>query len=164
MRQKLWFACVACALAVLPGLVVGAVASLIVGFFNMLQFSPDTDFLYLKTLFGIEAPGVLINWVLFRLFPIAVQGGIAGAFAVWLTAKVYLGERLDFAAYMTGALYTGIVIALTIVLLVVRPWIEATLGAADEVSRLVGLWIGIALSVESQMVARPLKPPVAARP
>jgi len=163
MRQRLWVGCTICAIAVAPGLVVGAVVSLIVGFLNFLQFSTDTDFLYLKSLFGIEAPGVIINWVLFRLLPIGVQGGVAGAFAVWFTNKVYLGEKLESAAYMTGALYTGIVLALGIVLFVAKPWIEAALGIADEISRLVGLWIGIALFLETRTSTRVLTPPRVAR-
>jgi hypothetical protein len=149
MRNQTWFACVVCSVSVLPGLVLGALASFVVTFLNGMQVSPDTDFLFLKTLFGIEAPGIVINFIFFVLLPIGLQGAIAGSFAIWVTSKLALNAKYDVGAYITGALYTGAVLALAIVLFVVRPTSVATVGLIQEIARIVGLWLGLLGTAET---------------
>lgn len=151
MRQQTWFACIACVLAVMPAILVGGVAVLIFQSISSWHADPNSDFLYLRTLFGIEAPGVIINYIFFRLIPVGMQGAIAGSLAIWMTAKVYKGPKIDIAAYVTGALYTGVTIALTVVAFILKSSIEATVTAIEQACQLVGLWGGLLAMAESEM-------------
>src|SRR5262249_59725185 len=79
MRKQLWLACVVCALGVLPGFIAGAVAGTIYRFSAASMIGAEPDFYFVRTLFGFEAPGAILKWIVFEAFPAAISGGVAGA-------------------------------------------------------------------------------------
>jgi hypothetical protein len=108
MRKQTWFACMVCVLAVLPGFVVGGLAAIFYRAMMASEFGSEPDFYFMRALFGFEAPGKILEWVLFSAFPTFVRGAAAGGIAVILTYYAYKGTRQDLAIFVTGGLYTGV--------------------------------------------------------
>jgi hypothetical protein len=69
-----------------------------------------------------------------------VHGGIAGAVAVGLTIVICRGANIAKAAFITGALYTGLI---ALVFLLALFTIGITRDAVASVFHLVGLWVGL---------------------
>jgi hypothetical protein len=131
---------VVCSLLVIPGFIVGGLIAGLVNLLNVFQVGSNPDVLFLRTLFGIEAPGELLKWIFFTAVPAVLQGGITGVAAIYITAKVYTGRKLEIIAYTTAALYTGVfIVALAI----------AIINAGFKVSyiqvalQLFGIWVGL---------------------
>jgi hypothetical protein len=138
MRQQTWFAALVCAVAVIPGFVVGGLVKIfmvVVG-----GWVEDSDFLYLHALFGLDKPGMIYNWIFAHAIPSTVQAGVAGYFAVWAMEKIAKGANYHLAAMITGGLYTGIVICMFVISV-------AAFGMNSDillaVCQCVGLWIGL---------------------
>jgi hypothetical protein len=150
MRKQLWLACVVCAIGVLPGLVVGAVAAWVYRFVMQGVFGTDPDLYFMRTLFRFEAPGAIVGWIMYVAFPAFICGGVAGAIAVKLTAVICKGARYEIAAFVTGGLYTGLVIMLVGLTLVVFGinWDNAT-DLARNVLVVIGLWVGLFMMLEA---------------
>jgi hypothetical protein len=158
MRNQTWFACVVCVFAVIPAFIVAGVIALIMQVLNGMYGGNDYDILYLRALFGIEWPSLLIKFIFFKLIPVGVQGGFAGAIAVWLTAKATVGVELHSPALVTGSLYTGMVVLLGIILVTTRPSGDAVLSIIEETVRLIGLWIGLLSTAEEMNNVHPARP------
>jgi hypothetical protein len=153
-NKKDWMAGLVCALAVIPGFVVGGVIVIFVQVLNDWQADPHSDFLYLRAIFGIEAPGVLFNFLMFRLIPNFGQGLAAGAFAIWVTGKFFKEAPLETIAYMTGALYTGMILMAVVLMFALRGAITAGIGFAEELFRFGGLWVGLVFMADQVMTER----------
>ncbi len=138
MRQQTWFAVIVCATAVIPGFLVGA---LFKGFMYVFGgWAENSDFLYLHTLFGLDAPGALYNFIFAGAVPNGVQAFVAGFVAVWLMERIAKGANYVLSATITGALYTGFFICLLIVALTVSGFTTEMLLA---VCQCMGLWAGL---------------------
>jgi hypothetical protein len=48
----------------------------------------------LRTLFGLEAPGAIVKWIVFQAFPGVISGGVAGAIALKLTEIICKGRQI----------------------------------------------------------------------
>lgn len=139
MRKRTWFAIAVCVVAVLPGLAVGALAAY--GY---------------HWLAGPEAgynPDFLMQWIYLTAIPIIIHGGLAGAFAVFVTRWICKGARYDLAAYATGALYSGIVL---ILLIYVVRMLGVTKDAVGTVIQIAGLWIGLIAALAAVRRAAPM--------
>jgi hypothetical protein len=138
VRQQSWFASVVCALAVMPGLALGGLFKMFLYVFG--GWTEGSDFLYLRAIFGIETPGVVYEWIFAQAIPTGFQGIVAGFLAVFVTEKICKGANYVLAATITGALYTGFLICLVVLMLV---WVGVTRELLLSVCQLVGLWIGL---------------------
>jgi len=126
MRKRTWVATVVCVLAVLPGLMVGALAA----YGYHLLAGPEAGY----------SPDFLLQWIYLTAIPIIIHGGLAGAFAVFVTRWICKGARYDLAAYATGALYSALVL---ILLVCVVRMLGVTKDAVGTVVQIAGLWIGL---------------------
>ena len=150
MRKQLWLACVVCALGVLPGFIAGAVAGTIYRFSAASMIGAEPDFYFVRTLFGFEAPGAILKWIVFEAFPAAISGGVAGAIAVKLTEVICKGARYEIAAYVTGGLYTGLVIMLGgLTLAISGVDLENVSSTARNLCLVIGLWLGLFMMLEA---------------
>jgi hypothetical protein len=138
MRQQTWFAAIVCTIAVLPGFIVGALFKAFLYIFG--GWAEGSDFLYLRILFGIETPGKIYEWVFAQAIPNFMQAVIAGFVAVWLMEKIAKGAHHSLAATIAGALYTGFLICL---LVIVLPKLGVTSEMLVSTVQCVGLWIGL---------------------
>jgi hypothetical protein len=139
MRQQMWLATVVCAVAVIPGYFLGALFKILMYVFG--GWINGSDFLYLHALFGIEMPNIIYEWVFAHAIPSFIQAMIGGYFAVWVMEKLASGADYRSAALITGALYTGALICLTILtLLTAGPLVSDMLISIIEC---VGIWIGL---------------------
>jgi|tagenome__1003787_1003787.scaffolds.fasta_scaffold20956567_2 hypothetical protein len=150
MRKQIWFGILVCVLSIIPGFAIGGIAALIYKFFTGYQVGFEPDFFGMRTFFGIETPGAIIQWLFFSAFPAGVQGGVAGAIGMFITSKVYKGPNIEIAAYTAGALYTGALLVLLLLAVAVNGW---KLLYIEAVVQLIGLWAGLVVSLES--VKRP---------
>lgn len=155
-RRATWLAIIICVLlVVIPGLLVGAIGSYVYKFSIAWSVGSDPDFFMLRTFFGIATPGLIIKWLMYEGFPSAIHGGVAGALAVLLTDRVYKGANLPIVAYATGTLFTGILLVI-LGLSVVLKGFDAQVIAS--IFQLVGLWCGllsVAASVEEENTLLP---------
>jgi hypothetical protein len=104
----------------------------------------------LRTLFGLEAPGAIVKWIVFQAFPGVISGGVAGAIALKLTEIICKGARYEIAAYVTGALYTGLIVMLGILTLVVSGVdLENVSSTALNLCIVVGIWVGLFMMLEA---------------
>ena len=138
MRQQTWFAVAVCAIAVIPGFIVGALFKLVMVFFG--GWAEGWDFLYLHALFGLNMPGMIYEWIFGHAIPSFMQACVAGFCAVWAMEKVARGANYSMAAMITGGLYTGIVLCLFILTV-------AAVGVTSDIllslCQCVGLWVGL---------------------
>ena len=152
-RQQTWFATVVCAIAVIPGFILGAIAKIFMVLFG--GWADDSDFLFMHALFGLDKPGMIYNWVFVHAIPSGVQAGIAGYFAVWATEKIAKGANYGLAAMITGGLYTGMVVCLFILT-------TAAVGVTSDillsVCQCVGLWVGLASAAATLPTRTALSP------
>jgi hypothetical protein len=146
MLRQTWFACIICVLGVLPGLIAGALAGILYRAFNASYLGGEPDFFMLRTLFGIEAPSKFVGWLFNGAFPAAIHGGFAGAVAMWLTGIICKGARYDTAAWVTGGLYSGVVIVIVILSLIIQ---GPNVGAVEFICQLIGLWLGLTMVLET---------------
>jgi hypothetical protein len=154
MRKQLWLACVVCALGVLPGLIGGGVAAIIYRYLVASVIGSEPDFYFLRTLFGIEAPGAILKWIMFKAFPSVIIGVVAGATAVKLTEVICKGARYEIATFVTGGIYTGLVIMLGILSLAVRG-LEDVSDLARALCVVIGLWLGLSTMLEALPSMKP---------
>ena len=139
MRQQTWFATVVCTIAVIPGYILGALFKVLMYVFG--GWINGYDFLYLHVLFGLETPNIIYEWVFAHAIPSFIQAVVASYFAVWVMEKVAQGADYRLSATITGALYTGAIICLTILtLLTIGPLPNDMLISFIQC---VGLWIGL---------------------
>lgn len=140
MRKQLWFACVVCVAATVPGFLVGWLAAVLYSWQAISWLGNEPDFWFMRTLFGIEAPGKILGWLLISAFPEFIHAGVAGGIAVLLTQYAYKGPRLDLAAFVTGDLYTGIAVMAGFLSYVMHgPSLDMVLIVIEA----VGLWAGL---------------------
>jgi hypothetical protein len=138
MRQQTWFATIVCAIAVLPGFLLGG---LFKGFLYVFSgWTEGYDFLYLRAIFGLEVPGKIYEWVFAQAIPTLMQGAIGGFFAVWLMEKIAKGAQHSLAATITGALYTGFLVCLLVISL---PRVGVTNDMLLSIVQCVALWVGL---------------------
>lgn len=114
MRKQLWFGIVVCIVAVIPGFVIGAIPALLFELFNIRDIESAPDFLWIRSLFGVETPGAIYHWILSQGVPAIIQGLIAGTVAIYITHRVYKGNKLEIPAFTATALYVGLLLALTL--------------------------------------------------
>jgi hypothetical protein len=151
MRKQAWLAIIICILGLVPGLLFGAVAAYLYRLSTAWHVGYNPDFMMLRTIFGIEWPGMILQWILFQGIPSGVHGFVAGAMAVFITSTICKGAPIDLAAYATGTLVTGVFL----VFLFLGWMSHATImdvTLAEAVLQIVGLWcglIGTASSVRS---------------
>jgi hypothetical protein len=138
MRQQTWFAVVVCVIAVIPGFFVGGLVKAVMYVFG--GWAENSDFLYLHALFGLDGPGALYNFIFAHAIPDTFQGGVGGFVAVWITEKAARGANYALAATITGALYTGFVACL---ILVIFMHLGITSEMLLSICQCVGLWIGL---------------------
>lgn len=134
-----WLAVIVCVVAVIvPGLMVGAAASIVFRIFAAQEPAPDPFGLHM--LFGIDAISKVLSWIFYVGISSAVHGAIAGAVAVGLTRVICRGANIARATFITGALYTGL-IALVFLLSLFTSGITG--DAVASIFQLVGLWVGL---------------------
>ncbi len=156
MRRRTWFAIVICVIGVVPGLFVGAFAAY--AYRSLIGYGPDDhlDMPTLRATFGAATPGLILQWIYSEAIPALLHGGLSGAFAVLATRWIYRGARCDLAAYVTGALYSGLVLILLV-------WVVGMLGltkdAVGSVVQIAGLWIGLLVALPSRRGPSPLPRP-----
>ena len=154
MRKQTWLAIIVCVLAVIPSFFIGGIVSTIYLMMTTSYIGPDPDVFFLRMFFGIETPGLLVQWIFFTGFPAFVQGLAAGWLAVFLTALACPGANIETAAYSTGTLYTGLVL-LMMALAYGGSGLKSS--AFQVVTQLIGVWSGLipaALSQPSTSAAR----------
>lgn len=144
MRKQTWFAIVVCVLGIVPGFIGGALLSVLYKAWIMSDWGYNPDVLWLRTLFGFEAPGQVLRWLLFSAIPEWVHGVAAGLIAVWITWAAYTGSRLELAAYVTAALFGGALITLLAIALIMM---GPTMAELDSTIQIVGLALGLAMGV-----------------
>jgi hypothetical protein len=93
MRKQIWFGCVVCVAAVVPGFLVGGLAAILYKWTTISWLGSEPDVYFMRTLFGIETPGKILGWVVYSAFPTFVRGAVAGAVAAFLTNYAYKGPR-----------------------------------------------------------------------
>jgi hypothetical protein len=145
MRTRLWFGSIICVLGVIPGWVVGALLGLLFIFFNF-DMTKHPDFLYLRQWFGLEAPGVVWGWIYVRGVPVFIQGLIAGAVAIVITKRVYLGNRLDAVAIIAGTVYLVPLAALMALVLISAGLVWDNL---HDILQWLGLAFGLLTTAQS---------------
>jgi hypothetical protein len=137
--KSTWMAVIACVIAVIvPGLIVGAAVSFI--YRMSVAFQPAPDPFSLHFLFGIDAISKILRWIFYVGMPSAVHGGIAGAVAVGVTKLICRGANIAKAAFITGALYTGLIALGFLATFLVSNFSSDTVAS---VFQLVGLWVGL---------------------
>lgn len=146
MRRQTWFTCIICVLGTLPGFIIGGIFKIFFGVFGGWAEAENSDFLFLHALFGIDAPGQLYSWIFARAIPAAFQSAVAGFVAIYATEKICRGAKIELAAHITGALYTGALIAGVILELMMHGPVSEMLLAAVQAA---GLWIGLSSAVAS---------------
>lgn len=150
MRKQLWVACVVCASGVLPGFIGGFVAGTIYRISAESLIGANPDFWFLRTLFGFEAPGAILKWIVFQAFPGVISGGVAGAIAVKLTEVICKGARYEIAAFVTGGIYTDLVIMLgTLTLAISGLDLENVSNTARNLCLVIGIWVGLFMMLEA---------------
>jgi hypothetical protein len=139
MAKSTWVAVIVCLFTVvIPGLIIGAAVSYVFRMFLALVPMPDPFSLHF--IFGIETISKILSWIIYVGMSSALHGGIAGAVAAGLTSLICRGANITKAAFITGALYTGL---LTFGFLV-TPFTSAVYSdAVASVFQLVGLWAGL---------------------
>jgi hypothetical protein len=85
----------------------------------------------------------------------AVTGGVAGAIAVKLTEVICRGARYEVAAFVTGGIYTGLVIMLGILSLAVVG-LQDVGDLARALCAVIGLWLGLFMMLEALSSASPV--------
>lgn len=138
-----WLAVIVCVIAVIvPGLFVGGAVAYVYRMFVVQGPAPDPFGLHF--LFGIDTISKILSWIFYWIFYVemssAVHGGIAGAVAVGLTIVICRGANIAKAAFITGALYTGLMAFVFLLALLTGGF------TGDEVAsvfQLVGLWVGL---------------------
>jgi hypothetical protein len=98
---------------VFPGFIIGALLKALMYVFG--GWAENSDFLYLHALFGVEAPGAIYNFIFAKAVPNGFQAVVGGFVAVWIMEKIARGANHALAATVTGALFTGFLICLVIV-------------------------------------------------
>jgi hypothetical protein len=151
VQKQLWLACVVCAISVvLPGFIGGFVAGTIYKVSAESMIGADPDFAFLRTLFGFAAPGAIVKWIVFEAFPGIISGAVAGAIAVKLTEVICRGARYEIAAYVTGGIYTGLVIMLGILTLIISGVdLENVSSTARNLCLVIGIWLGLFMMLEA---------------
>jgi hypothetical protein len=151
-----WFAVIVCVIAVIPGIIVGAVVSFVYRMFVVQGPAPDPFGLHF--LFGIDTISKILSWVFYWIFYVemaaVLRGGIAGAVSVGLTIVICRGANIAKAAFITGALYTGLI---ALVFFGGLFTIGITRDAVVSVFELVGLWVGLILvaTISTEVSAEP---------
>jgi len=139
MRKQIWFACLVCGGAVVPGFLIGGLAVILYKLMTIAALGSDPDFHLLRMLFGIETPGKILGWVVYSAFPAFIRGWVAGSIAALLTHYTYKGPRLDLAAFVTGGVFTGIAAMSELLSYVMYgPDLKMVLIVIEA----VGLWVG----------------------
>ena len=146
MRKQIWFACLVCGSAVVPGFLIGGLVVILYKLMTIAALGSDLDFHFLHMLFGIETPGKILGWVLYSAFPAFIRGWAAGSIAALLTHYAYKGPRLNLAAFVTGGVYTGIAAMSELLCYVMYgPDLKMVLIVIEA----VGLWVGLRSVVDS---------------
>jgi len=101
-----------------------------------------------------------VKWIVFVAFPSVISGGVAGAVAMMITRLTYKGSRYEIAAFVTGGLYTGIVIAIGSLSLAV---VGLNMQIAKWLCQVIGIWIGLFLVLE-QLPTSPTRASEGRRP
>ena len=145
MRNSLWFGSIVCVLAVIPGWLVGALLGILFYFFNADNVA-NSDFLFLRSLFGLQMPGEVWSWIFARGIPVFIQGAVAGTVAIAVTKKAYLGDRLDIAAIIASVIYLLPLLALAgfVFLRIGLEW-----DNLHDALQWLGLALGLLLSAQS---------------
>jgi hypothetical protein len=147
MRRQAWFAIIICILALVPGLIAGAVAAYIYRLTTAWHIGYDPDWMMLRTIFGIEWPGMIVQWIFFSAFPSFVHGLVAGGVATWITAYVCKGAPFETAAYSTGTLVTGLFGVSVILVFVIGGPIPPSI--VEATIQIVGMWAGLITALGS---------------
>lgn len=147
MRKQTWFAIIICMVVIVPAFFAGALVSTICRIIVTSQIGPDPDLLFLRTLFGIETPGVVSRWIITVGFPAIIQGIVAGWLAALAANFVCPEANIATAAYSTGALYT--------VLALIPMILEKTgvrLDSSDflAIVQMMGIWAGLVSTARSR--------------
>jgi hypothetical protein len=100
----------------------------------------------MRTLFGFEAPGKLLEWILYSAFPTFVRGAVAGLVALAVTHYAYKGTRQDLAIFVTGGLYTGVMVVSELLSYAMHGPSPAMINMVVEV---IGLWVGLISAAEA---------------
>jgi hypothetical protein len=140
MRKQIWFGMIVCSVMVIPCFFVGGLVAGLINLLNVFQVGSNPDVLFMRTLFGIEAPGEVLKWIFFTAIPAVLQGGITGALSIYLTAKVYTGNNNEIVAYTTGGLYTGIFL---VVFTIAMINVGFKLSYIQVLLQLIGIWFGL---------------------
>jgi hypothetical protein len=122
---------------IVPGLLLGAIAA----------------YFYQATM-GSLFEGNLINWIsggwfktlFMSIFPQAIHGGVAGAFALWASAKMLTKANYEIVAYSVSAIVIAFAV-LAVVLEISGKGINLTL--LELTSQVGGLAAGLFLVWES---------------
>ncbi len=146
MRKQAWFICIIAIAAVIPGMLLGGIAAIIYRLMTGYEIGRHPDFFLMRTLFGIDTPGQIVEWIFFSAFPLTIHGIVAGAFAMFVASLVSQHPNHALVAGVTGGIYTGIMIVAYVFTLVVRGFDQQILESACQV---IGLWIGLFFVAEA---------------
>jgi hypothetical protein len=145
MRKQTWFGCVVCVLSLIPGYLAGGLAALIFHVSTQFEVGSEPDFYFMRTLFGIEAPGKVVGWILYTAMTAFIRGVATGAVTVLITNYIYKGARIDLAAFVTAGILTGVA-AISIFISYMTKGLNPSMLAI--VIETVGIWVGFVSVVE----------------
>lgn len=134
MRSNTWIGCLICVLAALPGIAIGGVAAFI---YRGMAGHPG---IWIFDVVGFTAPGRIFDWIMVTAVAAVLHGGIGGAIAVIVTSLVYQGPRITKISFITGALYSAIVVFALVVEGILR---GPDLDTVESIFQVLGFWIGL---------------------
>jgi hypothetical protein len=102
------------------------------------ETAPDAFGLHF--LFGIDTISKILSWNFYVGMSQAVHGAVAGAVAVGLTILLCRGANIAKAAFITGALYTGLGAFVLLLALLTGGFTAVEVASMFQ---LVGLWVGL---------------------
>jgi hypothetical protein len=140
MRKQTWFAVVVCIILTLPGVALGGVVTLLYKALIASQIGAEPDPVFLRTVFGIQTPGLIMKWIAFNAMGSYIHGAVAGTCTVYATAWICKGANIEPAAYSTGGFYTAVVLLIFAIGISVDGF---DMRVVEGALQLAGLWTGL---------------------